>query len=106
MADYKIGMGKRIRELRRRIGMMQEELSEQFGVSVKHMSEAERGISGLSVENLVKLCDIFGVTLDYLIRGEESDDLSDAIVLPLKDVRPDKTEDLYRLIKAGIDLAR
>lgn len=68
--DYKVGMGRRIKARRKELNMTQEELAEKLGISVKHMSEAERGISGLSIDNLVKLSELFGVSLDYLIRGE------------------------------------
>jgi transcriptional regulator with XRE-family HTH domain len=38
-------------------------------ISVKHCSAVERGKSSLSIEKLVKLCDTFDVSMDYLIRG-------------------------------------
>ena len=70
MNDYKKEMGMRIRVRRKKLLLTQEEIAEQLGVSVKHFSEVERGLTGLSIENLIKLSDILGISLDYIIKGE------------------------------------
>lgn len=107
MTDYKTGMGKRIRQRRNALGFTQEELAEQLGVSVKHLSETERGLSGLSVENLCKLSDLFGVTLDELIRGTEAASDRWAQLLPqLRTVPPEKAEAAYQLIRQLIVLLK
>ena len=43
-------------------------------VSVKHLSECERGVSTFSRERLLDICEIFDVSLDYLVRGLPTDD--------------------------------
>lgn len=107
MADYKTGMGKRIRQRRNALGLTQEELAEQLGVSVKHLSETERGLSGLSVENLCKLSDLFGMTLDELIRGAAEECDQWARLLPqLRTVPPEKEEAAYQLIRQLIVLLK
>ena len=60
-------MGERLRAERKQKHMTQEQLAEQLDISIKHYSEAERGIVGLSVENLIKVSEILGISLDYLI---------------------------------------
>lgn len=62
-------MGERLRAERKQKHMTQEQLAEQLDISIKHYSEAERGIVGLSVENLIKVSEILGISLDYLIKG-------------------------------------
>lgn len=62
-------IGKRISGLRKENKMTQLQLAEALDISVKHMSEVERGITCLSLEKLNLLCDILPVSLDYLIRG-------------------------------------
>lgn len=64
-----ISIGKRIAELRKENGLRQEDLAEKLNISTKHMSEAERGLTCLSIEKLISLCDILSTDLDYLIRG-------------------------------------
>lgn len=70
--DYKPEMGKRLRKCRLNSGLTQENMAEFLDISIKHYSEVERGITGLSVSKLIQLSDFFHVSLDYLIKGEES----------------------------------
>lgn len=69
MNDYKKAMGERLRIQRKQKRMTQEQLAEQLDISIKHYSEVERGIVGLSVENLIKVSGILEISLDYLIKG-------------------------------------
>ena len=62
-------MGNRIRELRRKNGMTQEQLAEKLEISSKHMSCIERGLSGMSIEHLSNLSKVLNVSLDYLVNG-------------------------------------
>ena len=70
MSDYKIEMGKRLKEKRKSLGLTQEQLAEKLNISIKHYGGVERGIAGLSIENLIELSNILGVSLDYLLKGE------------------------------------
>ena len=72
MEDYKIEMGKRMRNRRKELNLTQEKMSELLDISTKHYSGVERGVAGLSIENLIMISDILGLNLDYLIRGENS----------------------------------
>ena len=74
MQDYKKGMGKRMKEKRKALHLTQEQMSEKLNVSIKHYGGVERGIAGLSIENLIEVSEILGVTLDYLIRGSIQED--------------------------------
>lgn len=69
MNDYKKAMGERLRLKRKELGLTQEQIAEQLDISIKHYSEAERGIIGFSVENLIKVSDILGISIDYLLKG-------------------------------------
>ena len=51
--------------------MTQENLAELLDISIKHCSSVERGLSCLSLERLIDICNIFDVSLDYLIRGND-----------------------------------
>ena len=72
--DLQTAMGKRIAGLRKARGMGQLELCGELDVSVKHLSECERGVSTFSLERLLDICEIFDVSLDYLVRGLPTDD--------------------------------
>ena len=74
MDDYKIAMGKRMKIKRKELNLTQEQMSEILDISTKHYSGVERGVAGLSVENLITVSDVLGLNLDYLIKGECSED--------------------------------
>jgi len=62
-------MGKRLKVERKKYHLTQENIAEMLDISVKHYSEVERGITGLSVENIIKISNILNVTTDYLLKG-------------------------------------
>ncbi|MBQ8826326.1 MAG: helix-turn-helix domain-containing protein [Oscillospiraceae bacterium] len=64
--------GKRIRELRLKAEMSQEQLAEKFGVSVQAVSKWECSQSYPDIELMRDIAGTFGVTVDYLLNGEQS----------------------------------
>ena len=105
MTDYKKEMGKRIKCRRKEFKITQEEMAEILGISVKHFSEVERGLAGLSVENLVRVSSVLELSLDYLIKGEATDCSWEPLLYNLRLIPAEKQRDLLDLIHAGIRLA-
>ena len=70
MEDVKSILAKNITELRLQNNMTQLELSEKLNYSDKTISKWERGESSPDISVLVELADLFGVSLDTLIRSE------------------------------------
>lgn len=105
MYDYKKDMGERIRTRRKRLSMTQEYVAEKLGISVKHFSEVERGLTGLSVENLIKLSDCLGLSLDYMIKGDTERETSNGVLSVPESIPNDKRELLSKLIEIGIQLS-
>ena len=68
--DIKAIVAKNITELRLLNNMTQMELGEKLNYSDKTVSKWERGESSPDISVLVEMADIFGVTLDYLVRSE------------------------------------
>lgn len=62
-------IGDRIANLRHEQKLTQEQLAESMDISIKHLSEVERGLTCFSLEKLVALCSVLSTDLDYLIRG-------------------------------------
>ena len=71
MNDIKTNIARNIQELRKAKGMTQLELAERLNYSDKAVSKWERGESLPDVIILAELAVLFGVTLDYLVRGEK-----------------------------------
>lgn len=87
-------MYTRIRKAREDAGYTRERFAELLDVSVSYMAEVERGRTGVSVKMLVKICDVLGLSADYVLFGEQrgGDDLRaqrigriDSRYLPLLD---------------------
>lgn len=85
MTDYKIEMGKRMKSKRKELNLTQEQMAEMLDISIKHYSGVERGVAGLSVENIIEVSNILGLNLDYLIKG---DSLKEELI-------PGKFKELY-----------
>lgn len=63
---------ERLYELRKRSGMTQSDLAEKLDVSRQAVSRWEMGTARPELENLVALSELFGVTLDHLLKGEDT----------------------------------
>ena len=61
----------RIRKAREDAGYTRERFAED--VSVSYMAEVERGRTGVSLKTLKAICNLLGLSADYLIFGEERD---------------------------------
>ena len=73
MDDIKSIVAKNITELRILNNMTQLELAEKLHYSDKTISKWERGESTPDISVLVMIADIFGVSLDYLVKSENID---------------------------------
>lgn len=65
--------GKRLKKLRKGKNMTQKELAEVLDIHVKTISKAERGVNGMSIDNLLKVSQFFHVTIDYLVKGDKEE---------------------------------
>lgn len=64
-----IEMGRRVRRKRRELGLTQEQLAEQVGLSTSFIGFIERGEKAPSLDTMAKLADVLDMTLDYLVCG-------------------------------------
>ena len=66
-----MSLGERISRLRTQRRMTQEALADALDVSRQSVSKWETDASVPDLDKLVRLSDVFGVTLDELVRGEQ-----------------------------------
>jgi len=72
MKEYDIKRtAERIRTLRREHGLSQEKLAEAIHICPMSISRIERGVIGCSITSFVALSNLFSVSLDYLVFGED-----------------------------------
>lgn len=76
-----MSIAKRISEIRKQSGISQEKLAELVGVSRQAVTKWESGKANPDTENLLRLAEIFGVSVDELCREEPS-------IKPLPKINP------------------
>lgn len=64
-------MHTRIRKAREEMGYTREKFAEKLDVSVSYLAELERGRTGISVKMLIKVCNVLGLSADYVLFGNE-----------------------------------
>lgn len=67
--EINVRVGANIQRLREERHYTQEELSEKLGVTPNHLSAIERGVSGISLELMERLCHALGATADHILFG-------------------------------------
>lgn len=58
---------ERLREMRKNSPLMQKDIANNIGVSVRTFQQYELGKIEPSIERLILLANIFGVTIDFLV---------------------------------------
>lgn len=107
LSPLNVQIGKNIAALRKKQKMTQEELAEELNISIKHCSSVERGKSCLSLEKLISVCNIFDVSLDYLVGGRDSSSSRSVphfIVEMFHNASGETRENLISLMKAAQQL--
>ena len=61
----------RIKRLRKANGFTQESLAEAAGISVDGLQSIERGVRQPSLQTLLNICGVFGITIDELLAGNQ-----------------------------------
>lgn len=66
-------IGSRIRTVRKRADLTQEQLSEMISVTPQYLSDLERGLVGTSIPTLMKICKSLDVSSDFILFGSSSE---------------------------------
>jgi len=91
LLEKKMDIGGRIKELRKKRGLNQQELGKVINVTAGTVSLIEIGKNNPTPEAIIKLCDFFEVSADYLLTGKEgTNDISEEERDILSVIRDDK----------------
>lgn len=95
--DSKSDFGKRLKSQRAMFNISQEKLAEIIGCSTQYVYQIEAGKCKPSIDALLSISDYFGVSIDYLLKGNDNsnNDLLDSL---LKDFTPLQRESLANTI--------
>ena len=97
-------------ELRKQKGFSQEELANRLNVSRQTISKWEVGESTPDMEKLVAISDLFEVSLDELVKGEESKMAEPSVRIVKSELYSDVkehvlTEDNKKRVTKGLKIA-
>lgn len=67
-----MSISEKIQQLRKSRGLSQEQLAEKLDISRQAVSKWESGTSTPDIEKIVLMSELFEVSTDYLIKGEET----------------------------------
>ncbi|MDE6398492.1 MAG: helix-turn-helix domain-containing protein [Clostridiales bacterium] len=63
----KVSVAQRLKEIRKENGLTQEQFGNKLSVSQDTVSLWEKGVSSPSVETVIAIAEIFGLTADYIL---------------------------------------
>jgi transcriptional regulator with XRE-family HTH domain len=67
-----MSLPKRLKESREGFGMTQAQVAEMLHVTRQTVSKWENGVNDPDIGTIVRLCDLYGVTLDWLLREDST----------------------------------
>jgi len=105
LENAKKKLGLRLKEIRTARGMRQEDM-EKHGFSYRYYGRMERGLVNPTIETLLRLCEIFDITLpDLFAFASESGNVSeDAEAVAMKVAEVFRRGDLKKIAKLKVFL--
>lgn len=91
--------------LRRHSGLSQKKAADDLGISQALLSHYENGIREPKLEFIVKACDYYGVTADYILGRTTDISSGDKLVLELKNAEERRCADAAKLISVLLSAA-
>ena len=67
-------IGRRVKEFRLQGRLSQADLAERVDMSVAYISQIETGKKQASLESLVRIAEVLGVTVNHLLNGNQAND--------------------------------
>lgn len=97
--DDKKYIGEKIRKARINAGLTQYELAEKIGLTEKHMSNIERGLNFLALNNFFRLIEVLGLSLEYFgVRTKQENNLEKIELIDVVEDASKKQLKAYKLL--------
>lgn len=92
--DYKkelnVLVGENIKREREKAGYTQDQFSELLGIGSKSLSSIERGVVGISLTTLLKICEILHVSTNVILLEQTQKNCTDGIMSQLERLSPEQ----------------
>ena len=96
-------VGIKLRAERARSGQTQEQVAEAIGITPAFVGHIERGERSMSLDTLINLCNLYHVTIDYLLSDTlppEDDNALTQIAAILKDKSSEQQAAILDILRA------
>lgn len=96
-------LGKKLRQERKRLHYTQEQVAEAIGVTPAFVGHIERGQRSLSLDTLIRMCNFYGVTIDYLLADilpPGKDEITEWFATVIKDKTDDEKAAIVDILNA------
>lgn len=71
--EINIQIGEQIKAAREQAKLTQEQLAERIEVSPQYISDLERGVVGISISTLKRLCVVLGISSDQILFDRQTE---------------------------------
>lgn len=98
--ELNIEVGQRVRQAREAAGLTQERFAELVGITPQNVSCVERGMAGVSLGILKRMCQVLTVSSDALLMGDGlGDNEVEELAVRLRHLPPEQ----FRVVREVID---
>ena len=91
--------GERLRNRRDVLGLTQEFVSTEAGISLRFYQMIERGEKGVSLDTLIQLSKSLTISIDYLLFGDAAYTFENPLTEILNGLSPQHKEDALRVLR-------
>ena len=92
-------IGKRVEKLRKERNLSKSQFGKLLGISGQYVGRIEKGTHSISVELIVKICDLTGVSTDYIIFGIISSEQEITVAASLYGLSNEQIQIAFDIIK-------
>ena len=97
-------VGRRVRQAREAAGLTQERFAELIGISPQNVSCVERGLAGVSLTVLRRMCEILRVSSDLLLMGDLGDNDVETLAARLRQLPPEQFRVVQEILNRVLEL--
>jgi len=97
--EINVIVGANIKREREKAGYTQDQFSEMLGIGSKSLSSVERGIVGVSLSTLLKICEILHVSANVILLEPTPKNDLDGILTQLERLTPEQFDIASEMIR-------